>query len=275
MIQAALRLVHLSSPQPGALADFYQATYDMRVETHDEYHRCHAPGRELWFSAGPANQLGHALFRLHDSGSWQAFQARTATLARASTDLPALTAETLVFADPDDNRIGFAPPAAAAPQGGNPTEAPPAVLQHFALRTPQLEDMLAFYRDALGFVVSDLVQTDAGELTAAFLRTDTLHHSLALFRAPFSCFDHQSFETADWHALKVWADRTGRRRTPIVWGIGRHGPGDDVFFMVRDPDDNLAEISAEIEVCRPGRATGLWPHEEWTLNQWGKAILRS
>jgi catechol 2,3-dioxygenase len=45
--------------------------------------------------------------------------------------------------------------------------------------------------------------------------------------------------------------------------------------MVRDPDGNLAEISAEIEHCAEDRPAGLWPHEERTLNVWGKAIMRS
>jgi catechol 2,3-dioxygenase len=112
-------------------------------------------------------------------------------------------------------------------------------------------------------------------LRACFLRTDVLHHALALFFAPAGCFDHQSFEAPDWDSMKVWGDHMAAIQVPIVWGIGRHGPGNDVFFMVRDPDGNLAEISSEIEHCTPGRPAGLWPHEERTLNLWGKAILRS
>jgi hypothetical protein len=45
--------------------------------------------------------------------------------------------------------------------------------------------------------------------------------------------------------------------------------------MVKDPDGNLAEISAELEVCAPDRPVGLWPHRPETLNQWGVAIMRS
>ena len=51
---------------------------------------------------------------------------------------------------------------------------------------------------------------------------------------------------------------------PIHWGIGRHGPGNDVFFMVKDPDGNLLEISAEIEHCDPARPAGTWRHEQRT-----------
>jgi hypothetical protein len=48
-----------------------------------------------------------------------------------------------------------------------------------------------------------------------------------------------------------------------------------VFFMVKDPDDNLVEISAELEVCAADRPVGVWPHEQRTLNLWGSAIMRS
>src|SRR5690606_32017325 len=105
--------------------------------------------------------------------------------------------------------------------------------------------MLDFYQGVLGFVLSDRVHDDQGVLRACFLRTEHLHHALALFNAPQAGFDHQSFETGDWDDMKTWGDRMASLREAIVWGIGRHGPGNDLFFMVRDPDGNLAEISTE------------------------------
>jgi catechol 2,3-dioxygenase-like lactoylglutathione lyase family enzyme len=152
---------------------------------------------------------------------------------------------------------------------------PPAASQHFALRTQNVEGMLRFYTEDLGFALSDEVKDDFGQLKACFVRGNEMHHTLALFGAPVSCFDHQSFETPGWHELKHWADHMGQLRVEIVWGVGRHGPGNDVFFMVRDPDGNLAEISSEIEICAVNRPAGQWKHEERTLNLWGKAIMRS
>ena len=168
----------------------------------------------------------------------------------------------------------FAPPPAVWPALSD-SRLPPAVNQHFALRTTQIDAMLAFYTGQLGFHLSDRVLDGEGRLRACFLRTDSLHHSLALFGAPVTCFDHQSFEAPAWSDLKLWADHMASERIEIVWGVGRHGPGNDVFFMVRDPDGNLAEISSEIEECGEDRPAGLWPHEERTLNLWGKAIMRS
>jgi len=45
--------------------------------------------------------------------------------------------------------------------------------------------------------------------------------------------------------------------------------------MVKDPDGNLFEISADLEVCGAARPAGAWPHEQRTLNLWGTAIMRS
>jgi catechol 2,3-dioxygenase len=151
----------------------------------------------------------------------------------------------------------------------------PARLQHYALRTPFPQQLLDFYANALAFTVSDLVRDNDGELTAAFLRTDAEHHALAIFRAPQSRLDHFSCETRDWNSLRDWADHMAERAVKLVWGIGRHGPGNDTFFMVHDPDGNLVEISSDLEICSEDRPAGMWEHRMETLNRWGIAIMRS
>jgi catechol 2,3-dioxygenase len=272
-LQAALHSLHLYSPVPKGAADFYKTAYGMSVEPAGDGYRCSAPGRELRLSTGPANQLAHAHFALDTEADWQAFVNRTRALVQSA--VPPLFAgrPAISLSDPDGNLLVFTPPAGE--RSAEPHALPAAHLQHFALRTPHLPAMLAFYTDVLGFVLSDAVKDGEGNLRACFLRTNELHHALALFFAPVACFDHQSFEADDWASMRVWGDHMAAVRVPIVWGIGRHGPGNDVFFMVRDPDGNLAEISSEIEQCAPGRPAGQWAHEERTLNLWGKAILRS
>lgn len=277
-LQASLKCLHLYSPDPLQAADFYCASYAMTREPAGDGYLCRGPGRQVRFSPGPANELECAHFTLQSASAWQAFLARVKGLDQQPLP-PAFMAQpdAVALQDPDGNVLVFTSSHVqpgelqTAPQ----TNLPPATLQHFALRTPHLPAMLAFYTDSLGFVLSDAVKDPEGALRACFLRIDALHHALALFFAPVSCFDHQSFEAPDWASMKVWGDHMAAIRVPIVWGIGRHGPGNDVFFMVRDPDGNLAEISSEIEHCAPGRPAGLWPHEERTLNLWGKAILRS
>ena len=45
--------------------------------------------------------------------------------------------------------------------------------------------------------------------------------------------------------------------------------------MVRDPDGNRVEFSAEIEHMPREMAFRTWAHEEFTLNMWGGAWMRS
>ena len=280
--QRHLKRLHLQSPQASTLAHFYAHAFGMSCQEVQGTWHCQQEGREVLVSQGHAGKLHYALFVMHQQAEWDLFKTHTRHLAPASLEVyPELPASALGFRDPDQNCMVFVLASeleslAKTPEHQAPSAAiPPAETQHFALRTQQIEAMKLFYTEGLGFTLSDMVQDDAGQLKACFVRGNDMHHTVALFGAPVTCFDHQSFETPDWAALKDWADHMGHLRTEIVWGVGRHGPGNDVFFMVRDPDGNLAEISSEIEVCSDSRPVGQWRHEERTLNLWGKAIMRS
>jgi len=272
-IGATLDHLHLYSPDPERVARFYADTYAMPARRVGDEWICAAAGRRVGVSEGPAHRLKYAAFAFADAARRDAYASGIDESARVDRpDSSLVGRDDLAVRDPDDNVVVFTVRAPDAPVA---TGVPAAHAQHFALRTPDAARMLRFYHGTLRFTLSDRVLDANGTLRACFLRTDRLHHSLALFASPESCFDHQSFETSGWNALGEWADRMVALRVPIIWGIGRHGPGNDTFFMVRDPDGNLAEISSDIEVCAPERPAGLWPHEERTLNLWGGAIMRS
>jgi len=148
-----------------------------------------------------------------------------------------------------------------------------ARLQHFVCATQRLPEMLEFYR-GLGMVESDRV-LEGKELSAVFLRSDPEHHSFAAFRAPESRPDHHCYETTGWLDIRDWADRMGRLRIPLWWGPGRHGPGNNLFFMIEDPDGHKVEFSAELELMPKDMPHRTWPHEQRTLNLWGSAWMRS
>jgi hypothetical protein len=75
--------------------------------------------------------------------------------------------------------------------------------------------------------------------------------------------------------IRDWSDHFASIRVPVQWGPGRHRPGNNLFVFVHDPDGNWIEISAELESVTHDRPVGNWPHEERTLNTWGRGILRS
>ena len=53
--------------------------------------------------------------------------------------------------------------------------------------------------------------------------------------------------------------------------LGRYGPGNNLFFMVEDPDGYKVELSAEIELMPREMAARSWKHEDL----WGQAWMRS
>lgn len=274
-IEARLHHVQLLSENPAECAAFYAKVYDMvRILVGDEW-LCIGPERRVSFRSGATNQLGYAAYAFDSKAAFRDYRARVQkVLAIEPAETMHFGEEAFKVRDPDNNALVF---GVAVPQveQDTKTSAPPARLQHFAIRSPDPSALVPFYRDGLQFTISDRVFTEAGDMRACFMRTDSEHHALALFHSPEARHDHLSFETTDVSRLRDWADRMGHFREKIVWGVGRHGPGNDVFFMIRDPDGNLSEISAEMEICETGRTEGTWAHEERTLNLWGAAIMRS
>jgi catechol 2,3-dioxygenase-like lactoylglutathione lyase family enzyme len=88
-------------------------------------------------------------------------------------------------------------------------------------------------------------------------------------------FDHFAFEVNSWNDIRDWADHMAARGVKLWWGPGRHGPGNNLFFMIKDPQGYLVEISAELEIVPDTVEKRSWPHEERTLNLWGPGFMRS
>lgn len=263
----------LTSPDPEKIAGFLEIAYAMTRKAIAGEWQCTGRDRALLVRSGPANRIAYFAYAF-DSGERLAAHRRKlegSSMRPRPNPSRLFDDQAYSFADPDGNIVVF---GVRSPSPADAVEPLPARLQHLALRTPSLDTMVPFY-ESLGFVVSDRVLDDAGILRACFLRTDHEHHALALFGAPEARFDHLSCETRDIAAVVAWADRMAAAGIPIHWGVGRHGPGNDVFFMVKDPDGNLIEISADLEVCDAARPAGTWRHEQRTLNLWGTAIMRS
>lgn len=273
-IGASLDHLSIRSPDPQRLAGFFEDVYGMTRQAAGDGFRCEAPGRVFLVTRGKPNSLDYFAYRFADTAALARHRSRLTanSVALGSNLSPLFDSDAYSLTDPDGNTVLFGSRGAVSEVAG---EELPARVQHLALRTPRMEDMLAFYRDVAGFVLSDRVQDAEGTLRACFLRTDHEHHALALFGSTEARLDHFSSETIDMKCLVAWADRVAAKRVPIHWGVGRHGPGNDLFFMVKDPDDNLIEISAELEQVDAKRPTGIWPHEQRTLNLWGSAIMRS
>lgn len=264
-IGARLKQLHLSSTDPHRLAQHYAQVFQLDVQAQADHVKCHAEHVHVQFSAGEAGQLKAVSFVFQDAARFAQYQQ----LMAQRVMIESISATAFSVRDPLGHQVIF-----ELDEQDQNAYAAELRLQHFGLRAIDIDGLSDFYIHVLGFSVSDRVYNDDQELTAIFLRTDQEHHAFAIFKSPLNRFDHFSCEVPDWEQMKNWADHMAQVNIELVWGIGRHGPGNDTFFMVKDADGNMGEISAELEQCQPGRPIGTWKHHPLTLNQWGVAIMR-
>jgi len=141
----------------------------------------------------------------------------------------------------------------------------PSKITHVVLNSPDPDASARFWCDALGFVVSD-----RSRLT--FLRCNADHHSIAFHPGAAATLHHVAFEMPDLDAVMRGAGRLRLRGHPVEWGIGRHGPGDNVFAYFIGPEDFVIEYTAEVqqvdESYRP-RAPEAWAYPAGTTDLWG------
>ena len=143
----------------------------------------------------------------------------------------------------------------------------PRKITHVVLNSPRQEDAARFWCEALGFVVSD-----RSRLT--FLRCNADHHSIAFHPGAAATLHHVAFEMEGLDAVMRGAGRLRLRGHPVEWGIGRHGPGNNVFAYFVGPEGFVIEYTAEVQQVddsyRP-RAPEEWAYPPGVTDLWGLA----
>lgn len=270
---AYLHHLALESEAPEQLARFYEDAMDMPMQRLDDGSwLCCGPERHLIVTGGAGRHLRYAAFACRNSDALELLRSRAKQekLDPQPAQAPLFAEGAFSVIDPDGNPILFGVSRTPAPQRSG-LRGP---LQHLTLATFDVGAIEGFYAGRLGFLVSDRVIDDKGDVATCFMRSTEEHHTLGCFRASRKGIDHHSYEAGEWTTIRDWADRFAARNIPLMWGPGRHGPGNNLFIFIEDPDGNWIEVSAELEVIRD-RPVKHWPHGEQTLNLWGRAILRS
>ena len=279
---AQLDHIAIESPDPERLAQFYARALGMGVTPL---------GNGCWLAAGRQRHLiishgssrGHpfSAFAVADRAQLDAYRrfivARGAALLASPTPLFAEGA--FAVRDPDGRLAVFGQPHRKGAAGEGGAAVLPGRLQHVVVASSRFPEMMAFYRDVLGFLVSDTVHVaDAngglGDVNVCFLRSNEEHHAFAVFRAPQSSSDHFALDVESWDDIRRWADHFAALEVAIWWGPGRHGAGNNLFFMVKDPDGNNIEISADLERLPKGEPGKRWPAGGKALNLWGPVWVR-
>lgn len=278
-IAASLHEIAIGNPAPDVLSRFYADAMGYEFSRDSRGLLGTACGRRLRIVEGNANTLSYAAFSVARPDDLVGLKSRLddAGTAYEITALPGM-ADAISFRDPDDNGFvfGLADPAPNSDSDrSSPSGHLPARLQHVVFASTDAARLIDYYHNVLGFALSDRVLDDEGGLRTAFLRCSHEHHSLAVFQASECRLDHHCYEAGDWALIRDWSDHFASLHIPLKWGPGRHGPGNNLFIFIHDPDGNWLEISAELEVVDDERPVGDWRHEERTLNSWGIGLLRS
>lgn len=117
----------------------------------------------------------------------------------------------------------------------------PSKLSHVVLNSANVEQQTRFFLDVLGFKLSD--STDMMD----FIRCSADHHSVALARGNGPSVNHISYELDGIDGMMRGAGRLKSGGFNPEWGLGRHGPGNNVFLYFIDPNGFVVEYTTELE----------------------------
>jgi catechol 2,3-dioxygenase-like lactoylglutathione lyase family enzyme len=148
----------------------------------------------------------------------------------------------------------------------------PTKISHVVLNAVDADRTTRFLRDALDFRLRD--QTKMMD----FLGCNADHHSIAVVRIGNTSLNHVAFELPDIDGVMRASGRLKQHGFGIEWGVGRHGPGNNVFSYFIDPNELAIEYTTEIQQVDDATYAVGTP-ESWArgnnLDAWGLADLPS
>jgi catechol 2,3-dioxygenase-like lactoylglutathione lyase family enzyme len=140
----------------------------------------------------------------------------------------------------------------------------PKTILHVVFQTADFDKAWAFYRDRLGFRLSDIQKT-----FGIFARADGAfdHHNIYFLNAnlPFPGFDgklrfdHVNFGVEDVDEVMVGANHMQRQGWPrSTWGLGRHRIASSVFMYLPCPAGGQAEYGADSDMLDDNWIPRVW-----------------
>jgi catechol 2,3-dioxygenase-like lactoylglutathione lyase family enzyme len=144
-------------------------------------------------------------------------------------------------------------------------------LDHINLRVSDPRGFHDFLTGTLEMRLSDRT-SDYGR---AWYRTaDGFHHTIAA--GVGTGFHHFGFDAPSVQDLISVADKLHSRGRTLLWGIGRHGPGDNIFTYYAEPNGCVVETSFGMErIDRDDlREPGVWSaeYDNSVLDLWGSKV---
>src|SRR5262249_34176844 len=121
----------------------------------------------------------------------------------------------------------------------------PLKLGHVAYRVSDVQQMVKFYTDVLGFRISDWRDD-----TFAFLRCGPDHHTVNFVVDEVPQLHHIAFEVKDWAEIQRACEWLAKNNIHLVWGPGRHIIGHNIAIYHRNPDKVRVEFFCEMDLMK-------------------------
>jgi catechol 2,3-dioxygenase-like lactoylglutathione lyase family enzyme len=148
----------------------------------------------------------------------------------------------------------------------------PLRLSHVNLNCADIESTRRFFEDCLGLALTDR------SAAMAFLRCNSDHHVVVLADSGLDGLNHIAFMMPDFDSLMRGVGRMADHGYPVGWGVGRHGPGDNIFAYFVDPFGIVVEHTAEVlqvdDSYQP-KGPDHWKWPPGRTDQWGAAAPKS
>ncbi len=271
-----LRSAEFSVPDLAGTKKFYEECWGLEsVADEDGAVYLRATGSEhhiLVLREGVEKRLQRINLAASDKAAVEGLHENAKGLG-ADVDTPAAILEPgggygFVFRDLDgrDYRIS----SDVAQHEAKPMEADkPFKISHVVQNSSDRMAQSDHFIDMLGFKLSDRT----GYMD--FIRCSSDHHSIAWTEIKRPTMNHCAFEVPSHDALMRGSGRMQRSGFPVEWGVGRHGPGNNVFAYFIDPNGYVIEYTAEVEQVDDSYKVGMpddWIRPaDWNGDSWGFA----
>ena len=184
-------------------------------------------------------------------------------------------AKAVSFADPKGTMIDIFADYEFPADDGKQATITLLKLGHVAYRVHDVQGIVKFYTDVLGFRWSDWRANNF-----AFLRCGVDHHTINFVADEEQRLHHIAFEVRDWSEIHKACDFLGKHDIHLVWGPGRHNIGHNVAISHMNPDRVRVEFYTEMDQLKD-EDLGYFDPRPWHGDRpqrpkvWGPETLRN
>ena len=245
-----LRSIELGVPHLDRSSDFYQAVWGLQeVATDGGTIHLRGTGAEhhvVTLQQRPRAALLGVHFSASDRNAITELNAKAKAYGTDGLTAPAELPRTagggygFRFDTPDGLPLAISADVVQHPDVAT-DRSRPTKLTHVVLNSARIDEQTAFFKDLLGFRHSD--STEMME----FIRCCADHHSVAFARGNGPSLNHMAYEMPNIDGLMRGAGRMKQNGFNIEWGVGRHGPGNNVFTYFIEPNGFVTEYTTEVE----------------------------